>query len=160
MILSRTTGGDELKRKEKARRNLLTPEELEALFNETRRDLLKIKRDMTEGKHKNYTKAAIMNVRNLLILMGTIRLGRRSKEFTTMTVTDATQAEKVPIDSENFFFVKVGEQKTLQSTGEAATIPYEEKEYEVLLKFIEDLRPTLVSDKFSQSVFPSLVEGK
>ena len=155
-MLTNSMGLEKISTKNKAKGKLIDEKEMNELKNSTRKYLMKVLDDMRQQKHLEYNAKQVSEVRNGLIMIGAIRLGRRAKEFARMTVDEAKKAERVEVNGEEFFLIEVSDQKTANSSGDPAHVPYESMEYEVLCKYISDLRSKLVNDKFCNIAFPSL----
>ena len=86
------------------------------------------------------------------MVVGSIRLGRSSKELMTMTLDEVAEAEETLINGEIFHIVKVMDQKNLKHVEEAPIV-YSSTEYKALELYTRHLRPKLTNDIFNQSVF-------
>ena len=109
--------------------------------------------DSKSGKCASYTTAEAVKVRNSLMAVATLRLGRRTKELTHMTLDEVKNAEKRRVLDESFHIIEVSNQKAVR-TGTPAPVAFEESEFKVLEHYIEFLRPKITKDKFSKVVFP------
>lgn len=132
----------------------------ETLMTDTEMDIVLKNRssaleDTLGHNYLNFDKAKITQIRNDLIVVPTIRLGRRSTELITMTCDEVQRAEERLINGEVHFIVKVLEQKDIKS-GNEAPIAYNEPEYKVLKKYIEILRPKLNIHENCKSVFTTI----
>lgn len=152
--LNKQKGADVIGTKKNAKAKLLTTEEINTLTNDTHEYLIKVLNDTRQKGHMNYPRTEITKVRNSLIIIGTIRIGRRSLEMTQMTLSEVQEAEAKEVDGSIFYLVEVKEQKNNDS-GEPAVVPFEEKEFQLLKIYIKDLRPKIVDDKFCEVVFPA-----
>ena len=95
-----------------------------------------------QGKLEAYSEDQILHVRNLLIEIGTIRIGRRSKELVEMTIEESNDAEDALVDEEHYKIINAFNQKNIR-TGELAPVPYSVKGYEILQLYITKLRAKL-----------------
>ena len=116
-ILRKRKGADLIKTKKKAKSKLITQQEVDGLTDDTRSCILQVSEDIKNSVHLNYSNRTIAKVRNSLITIGTLRLGRRSMELTKMTTMEVDEAEGVFVGEQKYYFVKVQEQKTTSSTG-------------------------------------------
>lgn len=137
--------------KRRAEETLMTDEEMETVLYE-RSNALK---EIIDQDFVNFDKHKITEIRNDLMLVAAIRLGRRSTELVTMTCEEVGRAEERSINDEPHYIVKVFEQKNIK-TGNEAPLAYSEGEFKVLRKYIEILRPKLNLNKNCISVFTTI----
>lgn len=138
--------------KKKAAEKLMSEEELKVMLEERSEEL----RRTLEEDYDCYDKEKITTVRNNLIVVATIRLGRRTKEIMTMTLDEVRDAEKIQVEGDcgdcvENYVVKVYDQKDLK-TGNEAPIAFTEGEYDVLVNYINLLRPKLGIDEECKSL--------
>ena len=153
-ILNKMKGKNIISTKTKARNKLLDETELRELLNETNRYLQSVHEDVGRGAHKSYSRKHITQVRNALMAVATVRLGRRSLEMTKMTLDEVEGATESRINGVKHYTINVSDQKN-SCTGMPAPVVYENIEFEVLSAFIKDLRPSITEDKFCRVVFPA-----
>ena len=151
-MLAKEKGKDLAKTKESARKKIVPEDELDALQADINSRLTSVLAD-SKDERAAYNISKILDVRNCLIAAGTLRLGRRSKEFMKMKTTEVDEAERLEVDGDVFYVVKVFDQKNLK-TGEAAPVTFTSEEYDVLKIFIAELRPKIVATDFERNVFP------
>lgn len=139
--------------KKRAEEKLMSSEEMEKVLNESSLRLA----NTLEEDFDEFEKDKMINIRNDLIAVGVIRLGRRTKELTTMTTDEVYKAEKIVVDEEEDFtyIIKVLDQKKLK-TGQEAPVAYKAHEYSVLLKYIEHIRIKLKLEKECNTVFTTI----
>lgn len=85
---------------------------------------MEVKKDLEDGKGDTYSRKEIGKVRNSLIVMGSIRLGRRATELSKMRLKEVEDAEERMVNNKKFHLVCVKEQKTTSTTGEPATVSF------------------------------------
>lgn len=61
---------------------------------------------------KGYIREEIFNVRNCVIAVGTLKMGRRTKELSKMTVEKALNARERTVNGVRYHVVVVVDQKT------------------------------------------------
>lgn len=149
--LGKQKGAEMVRTKRKAEEKLMTDAEMAVILDQKSKALETI----MGNDFKSFDKDQILVIRNDLIVVATIRLGRRSKELTTMSLEEVKSAERIEVNGECSYVIKVLEQKNIK-TGQEAPIAYNEKEYQVLKKYIEILRPKLNIDKKCQAVFTTV----
>ena len=156
-ILNKLKGKDMIKKKEKAKNKIVSDEEMDELLQRTRSYIYEIS-DQMKTDHLQFDRKEIMKIRDSLIAVATVRLGRRSLEMTRMTLHEVEKATVSVIDGETYHTINVSEQKNTY-TGEAAPVVYDETEFFVLTKFIEHLRSNLTSDANCKVVFPAICKS-
>ena len=149
--LRKKKGEDLVATRKRAKGRLVGENELNSILLEAQ-EFLKDVSNKTAQDLSSYDEKKVLDVRNNLMVVGSIRLGRRSKELMTMTLEEVAEAEKTLINGEAFHIVKVMDQKNLKH-GEVAPIVYSSTEYKALELYIRHLRPKLTNDVFNQSVF-------
>lgn len=153
-ILNKMKGKEMIVTKGRAKKKLMSEEELEKLMTDTVQYIETVSDDIAKKTHLDYTENEILKVRNSLIAVATVRIGRRSKEMTRMTLLEVEEAEITMIGEEKFHIINVAEQKNSRG-GKPAPVPYTDIEYSVLKSFITDMRPKLTNSKFCDVVFPA-----
>lgn len=148
--LSKRRGLDVIAAKVKAKNKLISKDDNLAMLREAQDSLYEFMA-MSNDRTSEFSRNEALNVRNTLMAIGTLRLGRRSKELITMTLEEVAAAEKQSISGENYYFVKVANQKGARS-GESATVPFHQKEYDALHLYLDKLRP-LIGNTATDSVF-------
>ena len=116
---------------ERAKNKLVPATDLELLLEETEKFLCDFLTDAAEEKHLDYTTSEICKLRNALIGVATIRIGRRSLEMVKMKLNEVEDAKKTEIDGKLFWIVNVVEQKNT-FTGKPAPVVFEEQEFKAL----------------------------
>ena len=101
-ILNKMKGKEMIGTKRRAKKKLLSEEELEELMTETLRYIGSVTDDIASKAHLDYNENEILKVRNSLIAVATVRLGRRSKEMTRMTLREVEEAEPSMVGEQNF----------------------------------------------------------
>ena len=139
---------------------MLNSTEMEEISNNIEMDCQKINEDYNLGKVEQYSSIESLRARNALIAAATTRIPRRSKELLSMTVREAEAAKKTDIENKEFYLIYVLQHKT-NSTGDPATIVYNESEYKALCIYINCIRSKYTEDNNPDSpVFLSLSSGK
>jgi len=140
--LSKLRGVDMIRTKTKAERKIVDGNELKELQEEIHAYLEQIFKD-TAGKNlDSYTKKQVIEIRNNLMAIGTIRIGKRSKEIIKMTIDEMKDASQREVGDKVFYIVKVYDQKSLKN-GKPAAVSFEETEYKLLKLYTEKLRPKI-----------------
>ena len=137
--------------RKKAENKLLKSNEMEDLLEGVSTQLKHVL-SYSENRLENMTIKEILEIRDKLMVVGFLRLGRRTKEIICMTVTEVEEAESRLIDGKKFFIVEVAEHKNMKS-GLKAPVTFAEEEFRVLKIFISKLRPKVLVDKSVQKVF-------
>lgn len=131
---------EKIKLKMKARASVIDATDMDDLLDDTR-DKIRPYLRMNSSDLCKLTRVQIIEVRDLLIIIPAVRLGNRSTEFGTMTLEEAYAAECINVPGlGNFWVVCVADYKN-SHTGVPATIAYADDEYQLLLRFIDHLRP-------------------
>lgn len=142
--------------KKRAADKLMTNEEMDKILIERSEYLSK----SLDEDYETFDKEKIKEIRNALIAVATIRLGRRTKEIMTMTLDEVSAAEKIVIEGGTVnYIVKVYDQKGLR-TGEEAPIAFSNEEYQSLQKYVNILRPKLSIKKNCKTVFTTTIKTK
>ena len=150
--LKKDRGHDLIESKRRAESKLVEEEELDQLLNDTISSVLEVLEKSQEEIEK-LTVSDALNVRDGLMAIATLRLGRRSKELLTMKLSEVEKAEVKLINRQKYHIVKVLEQKN-KKAGLEAPVVFEDKEFKVLSIFINKLRKKLSLNENSQVVFP------
>ena len=150
--LSKNKGADLLKTKNKAKKKLISKEELDSLLQEIQLKLFDILQ-YDETKLSNLTIKEIIDIRDSLIAVATIRLGRRSKELMKMNIKEVNDAKILNVENTVYYLIEVLNQKNTKM-GEAAPVALTKQEYDVLKIFISQLRPRLTDNESCSVVFP------
>ena len=153
-ILNKGRGKDIIRRKENARKKLLTEQDLNEILSSTNDFIKMVLVEMRNRKHLSYSRKQVFKVRDALIAVATVRLGRRSLEMTRMTLSEVDDAQETAINNKTHHLIKVLEQKN-SITGKPAPVVYDESEFEVLKFYIKDLRKRISPSSQNQFVFPS-----
>ena len=150
-IISKMRGADRVATVNKAKEKLISDEDTKELMEELTLEVTALL-NMSDEEVSNLTMKQVLNYRNVLMAIPTLRLARRSKELMTMNVKEVKNSEEKEIDGEIFRVILVADQKHLKS-GQQVTIAYTREEFAALEVFIEKMRPRL-ADKFQTNVFP------
>lgn len=135
--------------KRRACKKLMSQEEMDTILSE-RSDVLK--QSLTED-YSEFDIDRVTEIRNDLIAVAVIRLGRRTKEIITMTMEEVFGAETITIDGgATNYVVKVYDQKDLRA-GNEAPIAFTEEEYDALKKYGNILRPKLTIEDGCHTIF-------
>ena len=151
--LSKHQGRERVETRKRVAKKLIGEEEMDDLMEETSNSLWPILEKSEEDLMKLTTKE-ILDIRNSLMAVAALRLGRRSQELVKMTLKEVEEAEEKTVDDKHFYIVKVLEQKDLKM-GKEAAIAFEDKDFKVLKIFIQKLRPVILKDNPSPYVFVS-----
>lgn len=154
-VLLKSKGRDIVKTKQKARSKLVPEQELEEVLDKLKEKVSEFNL-IAEEDFKTMNEKDVLKVRNALIAIATLRLGRRTKEIITLQIEEVDKAVVKVVDGEEFRVVEVLEQKNLKS-GELAPIAYTTQEFILLQTYIKFLRPKLSSDESVKNVF---INGK
>ena len=149
--LGKKRGGDIVNTRRRAEARLMSDEDINLIL-EKRRNLLI---GTLDDNYNEYDREKINQIRDDLITVGTLKLGRRSKEMMKMTIDEVEKAEKREVNGNNIFIVKVRNQKNLKH-GKEAPVVYTDKEYQVLKKYIDVLRPKIPTEKECDTVFTTI----
>ena len=118
ILLSKRRGAESIASKSRAKEKLVSEEELQCVMTDAQKTLIStvaaVERDETA-----WTPDCAIKVRDALIAIGTVRLGRRSKELIRMSLDEVNKAEQRTVNNEPFYIIHVTEQKNAK-TGEAA----------------------------------------
>ena len=150
-IISKAKGEEGIASSKKAADKLLSEEDMEGLME----DLLMEVRTVLSSSDEdiaNFTTQRVLNFRNVLMAIPTLRLGRRSKELMTLQLSEVENSERASIEGESFFVIKVAKQKGAK-IGKEAPIAYTDEEFKALQIFINKMRPK-IADSFQTNVFP------
>ena len=140
-LLSKSRGADLIKAKERARKKLISADDTIDVLKETQ-DYLGNLVEQDENEWQSFDMTEIRKIRDSLIMIATIRISRRSKEMTSMTLREVENAEDCVADGVLYKIIKVTDQKQSKS-GEPAPIAYTVKEFEALNRYIKHLRPKI-----------------
>jgi len=110
--------------------------------------------NLAEDELAGISQRRAMYVRDRLMAIGTLRLGRRSKELAYMTLDEVREAEEIDIKGKSHRLIEVKNQKTAH-TGEPAPVAFTHDEFRVLELYIDYMRPK-ISSANSESVFVPL----
>ena len=149
--LSKKFGGDLVMTRRRAKAKLMKTDELTDL----RKERSKALEEALEEDWDVYTKEQINRVRDDLIAVGALKLGRRTKEMMTMTCKEVEEAEEREINDERFHIIKVMKQKNLKS-GKEAPVAFSSKEFTALTRYIDVLRPKLALKENCDEVFTTV----
>lgn len=155
--LSRDRGKDVIAAKARAKKKLITQQENNDLLDKTHKFLHSFVEENKANTDRVYSRSEALQVRDSLMAVATLRLGRRSKELMTMTLQEIADAEEEIIRDEKYWFIKVADQKA-SKVGEAATVAFHDIEYEALTIYITFLRP-LIGTTSCTSAFISTNTG-
>ena len=153
-ILNKMKGKDIIEKNERARKKIVSDREMEELMTRTRSYLSEISQQMEKNVHLTFNSKEITKIRDSLIAVATVRLGRRSLEMTRMTLEEVKGATESVINGNKYYTINVRDQKNTH-TGSAAPVVYHEDEYHVFLVYINQLRLKLTSDSNCKVVFPA-----
>ena len=142
-----------MKLKERLKK-LISGEELEDLLKDTVSSVLEVLHKSSD-ELDGYTANQALEVRNGLMAVATLRLGRRSKELLTMTIDEVRSAQMEKVGSKTFYIIKVLNQKH-SKCGQEAPVAFEKEEFEVVELYIKKLRPKITTDCRLKIVFPPL----
>lgn len=152
--LSKEKGADRIKARYRAKKKIIPNEDLKELLEETRNFLKEVLKDNEDGEIANYDLRKVLKVRDSLIAVAIERIGRRSKEVTTMSLEEVERNTTKEINGVTYHIIEVLDNK-LTKTGVAAAIAFSEEEFRVLRIFIEKLRPRLLNGRQCVVVFPN-----
>ena len=125
------------------------PEQLDEIVLKCRKNA-EILVGENEGIKKSLQKC--VELRDLLIWISLLRLGRRTTEITTLSLQEVSNAEIN--NTENSYTINIKNHKT-RKHDKNAYIAFNEPEFQILQTFIKDYRPELTSDTNPDSpVFP------
>jgi hypothetical protein len=151
--LLKRRGSELVKSKQKAAGTIMSEEELDEMKNRVRKYLLTVLEDDQETLDK-YCKTKVLEIRDHLMAIATLRLGRRSMEIINMRLSEVENADLVTTeDGDRYYIVKVLEQKNLKA-GEAAPVAFSADEFNVLNIYIKCLRAKLTNSE-NTAVFPA-----
>ena len=150
-LLGKDRGAEIIKSKAKAKEKLVSEEEMKDYLKEPKEVLKNLLIDFEKNSVSKYGIKQTIKVRNSLIAVATVRLGRRSKELSTMSLEEVSEADKEIVDGKEVYIIKVVDQKSTK-TGIPAPVVFTQKEYRALNIFIDHLRPKLGCE--SEVVFP------
>lgn len=143
-LLSKNRGRELVQTKKRAKKKLMSDCHLQEILAKISNETLELT-EKTEADLENYSDEEATSIRNNLIAIAILRLGRRVKEIIEMTLEEVNNHEEKTIDGEKYVIIHVLEQKNVQS-GEEAPILYTANEFEALLKYIKILRPKLLGN--------------
>ena len=137
--LSKQKGKNIINKKNKVQIKLMEKEEMDELQLELESFFDEAHNDVENKTIADYTDTQIINVRNHLLALGAVRLGRRSKELLKMKKIEVANAEKRKIKGIDHFIIKVADQKN-SKTGDPAPVAYKYKEYIVLNEYLKVMK--------------------
>ena len=135
-ILIKKKGSDLIETKKKAAKKLITNEELNDLLESIQRKMEEVLNKSDEELCGLRTKD-IRSIRDGLIAVGTLQLGRRSLEMTHMQLSEVEEAEEKYVDGIKYHIIKVAMHKNTD-LGEPAPVAFKDKQFEVLKIYIEN----------------------
>ena len=134
------------------KKKLVSEKDLDSVLEDQESVELRSVLNSSEDEIREWNISKILKIRNSLMTVAALRIGRRSKELMTMQLGVVENAKEAEIDGEPFFIIEVSDQKGMKSGNEAPVV-FSDLEFKVLKIFINQMRPRLV-DKFQTNVFP------
>ena len=140
--LSKHRGIDIMACRERSKEKVLSQVEL---YNVSESENAETYAEMTEEAFEKFTLSECIDMRDTLIAVSVLKLSNRSKELTTMTLTEARKPVNKTKEGEPYKIISVRDHKR-SSSGKPAPVALTETAYSVLLKYIQFVRPRLASE--------------
>ena len=115
------------------------------LYNVSESEKAETYAEMTEEAFEKFTLSECIDMRHTLIAVSVLKLSNRSKELTTMTLTEARKPVNKTKEGEPYKIISVRDHKR-SSSGKPAPVALTETAFSVLLKYIQFVRPRLASE--------------
>ena len=148
--MKKTTVGESAAADAKAETKIISQPEMDRILQNSRNTVNQIVK-LTDS---NITLKDAIIVRDNLILISAIKLGRRSKELAEMTLSEVENAKLLVENNKTSYLINIKIHKT-RKNGKNANVHFTEEEMTSVQIYVEKLRPLICSDSRDDSpLFP------